>query len=67
MPEDKAWRQLGKYMGLGFLLPCAAFVGLAIGYGLDHALHTGKVFELIFLCLGLAAGFLQIYRAAVGK
>lgn len=61
------WRQVGQYSGLGFILPAAAFVGLAIGYGLDQWLHTGRVMELTFLFLGVAAGFVQIYRAAMRK
>lgn len=61
------WQQVGRYSGLGFILPAAAFVGLAIGYVFDQHWHTGKTFELIFLVVGLIAGFLQIYRAAVRK
>ncbi|HUX68299.1 MAG TPA: AtpZ/AtpI family protein [Terriglobales bacterium] len=68
-PEDSkaqgsVWRQIGRYAGLGTILPAAIFVGLAIGYGLDQWWHTGRTFQLIGLALGMAAGFWQIYRAA---
>lgn len=61
------WQQFGKYSGLGFVLPAAAFVGWAIGYGLDQVWHTGQTFSLIFLLLGIVAGFLQIFRTAFRK
>ena len=48
-------------MGLTVSLPAAAFVGYAIGYGLDHVFAT-RFFRLIFLILGVAAGLIQVVR-----
>jgi ATP synthase protein I len=46
-------------------LAAAIFVGLAIGYLIDEAADTKPVFLLIFLTVGIAAGFLNVYRAAM--
>ena len=46
-------------------LGAAIFVGFMIGYGLDELLGTKPVFLLIFLFAGIAAGFLNVYRAAI--
>ena len=54
-------RQVGKYLGLGFLLPTCVFVGWVIGYLLDRAFHTHFLY-IPFLILGIAAGFIQLIR-----
>lgn len=64
-PDPGVWRQIGRYAGLGFILPAAIFAGMAAGFGLDRWWHTGRTFELIGLLVGLAAGFLELYRAAM--
>ena len=51
----------GRYSYLAFLLPVSTFVGYAIGYLLDKALHTHFLY-LIFLLLGIAAGFIELIR-----
>jgi len=62
MPEpDNAYRQLGKYLGLAFLLPCCILVGYIIGYFLDKWLGTGFL-KPVFLLLGIAAGIIELFR-----
>ena len=61
MPADDQWQQLGKYLGLAFLLPCCALVGYAIGYYLDRAFGT-HFLTLTFLVLGIVAGFIELLR-----
>jgi ATP synthase protein I len=61
MPKDDSMRQVGKYLGIGFILPTCVFVGWLIGYFLDRALHT-KFLTLVFLLLGIAAGFVSLIR-----
>lgn len=61
MDSDNQWRQLGKYLGLAFLLPCSALVGYGIGYYLDRAFGT-HFLTLTFLLLGIAAGFIELLR-----
>ena len=61
MPEDNPYKQVGKYLGLAFLLPSCALVGYGIGYFLDRAFGT-HVLTLIFLLLGIAAGIIELLR-----
>lgn len=43
-------------------LVAGLFVGAVIGYFLDEALNSSPLFLLIFLIIGMAAGFMNIYR-----
>jgi F0F1-type ATP synthase assembly protein I len=52
---------VGEYTQLAFVLPTATFVGYVIGYLLDKAFGTHFLY-LIFLLIGIAAGFTQIVR-----
>jgi F0F1-type ATP synthase assembly protein I len=59
--KKSATQQVGEYTSLAFLLPTATFVGYAIGYLLDKAFGTHFLY-LVFLLLGIAAGFVQLLR-----
>ena len=61
MADDNQYRQLGKYLGIAFLLPCCTLVGYGIGYFLDRAFGT-HFLTLIFLLFGIAAGFIELIR-----
>ena len=52
---------VGQYTSLAFLLPAATFVGYIIGYLLDKLFHTHFLY-IVFLILGIAAGFVQLIR-----
>jgi len=52
---------VSEYTGLAFLLPTSTFVGYAIGYMLDKAFGTHFLY-LVFLLIGIAAGFVQLIR-----
>ena len=52
---------VGEYTSLAFLLPAATFVGYVIGYLLDKAFHTHFLY-IVFLILGIVAGFVQLIR-----
>jgi len=52
---------VGEYLSLAFLLPAATFVGYVIGYLLDKAFHTHFLY-IVFLILGIVAGFVQLIR-----
>jgi len=54
-------QQAGKYLGLAFLLPCCTLVGYIIGHYLDKAFGTTWL-TLVFLLLGIAAGFIELFR-----
>jgi F0F1-type ATP synthase assembly protein I len=59
--KKSATQLVGEYTSLAFLLPTATFVGYAIGYLLDKAFGTHFLY-LVFLLLGIAAGFVQLLR-----
>ncbi|HVP47125.1 MAG TPA: AtpZ/AtpI family protein [Bryobacteraceae bacterium] len=52
---------VGEYTSLAFLLPASTFVGWVIGYLLDQAFGTHFLY-LVFLLLGIAAGFVELIR-----
>lgn len=52
---------LALVVSIGVNLVATTFVGLAIGYYLDEYFSTGPWLTVIFLVLGIAAGFRQIY------
>ncbi|MFQ5483780.1 MAG: AtpZ/AtpI family protein [Desulfobacterales bacterium] len=57
-------RRLAKdliyYSSLGFQIALSIFIGLAAGIYLDRRFHTNPYLMLIFLGLGIAAGFRNI-------
>ncbi len=53
---------LGLGMRVGIELVSALVLGVAIGWGLDHWLHTAPVFMALFVLLGGAAGVLNVWR-----
>jgi F0F1-type ATP synthase assembly protein I len=62
--KDNRWRQIGRYSNLGFVLPSAVILGLAIGAGLDHWLKTSWI-TLVGLLVGCVVGFTELIRGAV--
>ena len=65
MKEDtkKLFRQLWYYSSLSFSIALSIVIGLAIGVWLDKRYDTSPVWTLIFLVLGVIAGFRNIYLA----
>jgi ATP synthase protein I len=53
-------RELAYYSSLGFQIALSIFIGLGIGIYLDRKMDTNPWMTLIFLCLGIAAGFRNI-------
>jgi ATP synthase protein I len=53
---------LGVGMRVGVELVSALVVAVAIGWGLDHWLHTLPLFLVLFVLLGGAAGVLNVWR-----
>lgn len=47
---------------IGLHMVSGPMVGFAIGYGLDYWLGTSPWFKLIFLLIGIGAGFLNVYE-----
>jgi ATP synthase protein I len=63
--EDKVRliKQVASYSTLGLEMSLSVAVGVAIGYYLDKWMNTAPWFLIIFIFLGVAAGFRSLYRA----
>jgi ATP synthase protein I len=63
-PEDKKkdtlW--LAQISSVGITLVLCTLFGFGIGYFIDSKLHTSPIFALIFLIVGIAAGFVNVFR-----
>ena len=59
--KKSIWVIAGEYSALGFVLPSSVFAGYLIGYLLDKQFGTHYLY-LVFLVLGIIAGFIQIFR-----
>lgn len=65
--QDKSlFRQLLQASTVGLNLVVFTFVGLAIGYFLDKFFGTAPWLLIIFLILGIIAGFRDLFRIAKG-
>jgi ATP synthase protein I len=59
--EKRRWmRELAYFSSLGFSVALAIFIGLGIGVYLDRRFGTTPWLTLIFLGLGIVAGFRNI-------
>ncbi len=67
-PTEDAGRSIGRAMNLGFRVlsefVAAIVVGGLIGWKLDEWCHTSPLFIIVFLAIGTAAGFWNVYRIA---
>jgi ATP synthase protein I len=59
----KLFRELWYYSSLSFSIALAIVIGLGIGYWLDTRYDTSPWLTLVFLVLGIIAGFRNIYLA----
>ena len=64
MGEKPLFRQLLEASTVGLNLVLSTFVGLAIGYGLDSFFNTSPWLTIIFLIIGIIAGFRELVRIA---
>lgn len=67
--ERERKREFIRYLGIastvGINLVACTFVGFAIGYWvLDRIFNTFPLFTIIFLLLGIAAGFRYLFKVA---
>jgi ATP synthase protein I len=58
----KALRLMGHASTLGIASVLATAIGLALGYWLDKVFDTSPWLTLIFLILGIIAGFRNFYH-----
>jgi len=64
MTEKPVFKQLMQASSVGINLVLSTFVGLAMGYGLDSLFNTAPWLTIIFLLLGIIAGFRELFRMA---
>ena len=62
MKKASPYRLFAQYSGIILLLPTCLLVGYWIGDYLDGRLGTSPLLTLLFLLLGAAAGFVQVFR-----
>jgi ATP synthase protein I len=59
--ETRTWiRELAFFSSLGFSVSLSIFIGLGIGVYLDRRFGTSPWLMLVFLGLGIAAGYRNI-------
>ena len=56
-------RELAYYSSLGFQIALSIFIGLFFGVYLDRKFDTGPILTMVFLFLGIGAGFRNIALA----
>jgi ATP synthase protein I len=61
-PSRPNYRRLAALSSLGLMLPSSIAVGLFMGYFLDRLLGTAPWLLIIFTLLGVASGFLSLFR-----
>jgi F0F1-type ATP synthase assembly protein I len=62
--EVSPWVAVARYSEIGFMIPAALFVGYALGWLADRALHT-HWFYLFGIVFGASAGFVAMIRRAL--
>jgi ATP synthase protein I len=69
MKEDtkKALKLVGLASTLGLTIVIATFIGLALGLWLDTVFDTSPWLTVIFLILGIIAGFRNFYRFMIKR
>jgi len=63
MQEDrkKLYKRVMRYSAVGLEMGFSVAIGVAIGYYLDRYFHSGPWLTLIFLILGVVAGFRSLF------
>ena len=63
-PSDSGggFQKLALLSTVGLMFPVSITVSAAAGYYLDHWLGTCPWLSFVFLCLGIAAGFINLFR-----
>lgn len=67
MADKPILKNLFHASSIGIHLVVCTFAGLAIGYGIDKLFNTSPWFTIVFLILGIIAGFREIIRLAKKK
>lgn len=60
--QQRGLEFMGSVGVIGLHMVSGPLVGFGIGYGLDYWLGCGPWGKLVFLIIGVGAGFLNVYR-----
>jgi ATP synthase protein I len=61
---DPGFKSLGEVASIGITMVAATMIGLGAGYYGDRWLGTSPWLMLVGLLLGIAAGFVNLFRSA---
>jgi len=61
--DQGTWKALGELSSIGLALVVATVIGLVGGYYADRLLGTTTWLLLVGLGLGIAAGFVNLFRS----
>ena len=61
--DQGTWKALGELSSIGLVLVVSTIIGLAGGYYADRLLGTSPWLLLVGLVLGIAAGFVNLFRS----
>ncbi len=63
MQEDRKrlYKRVMRYSAVGLEMGFSVAIGVVIGYYLDRYFHSGPWLTLIFLILGVVAGFRSLF------
>ena len=61
--DQGAWKALGELSTVGLTLVIATVIGLVGGYYADRLLGTSPWLLLLGLALGIATGFVNLFRS----
>jgi ATP synthase protein I len=61
--DQGTWRALGELSSIGLVLVVSTIIGLVGGYYADRLLGTSPWLLLVGLVLGIAAGFVNLFRS----
>jgi ATP synthase protein I len=61
--EPSSWGSLGELTSIGMTMVLATVIGLVAGHYADQWLGTSPWLMLLGLALGIAAGFVSLFRA----
>ena len=60
--QTSNWYYFGLVIQLGLVIVVCILVGLGIGIFLDKFFNTRGIFLVIFLIMGIIAGFMSAYK-----
>lgn len=58
--------QAGELLSVGIMFPACIGIGYGMGYLLDRWAGTQSVFKIVFIFLGIAAAFINLFRVTQG-